>query len=100
MNEALLSEIKNYLDITWDDPATDQKYSGLIQMGAAYLEQKAGQPVDFLQEVDALALLKDYVRYARDGASDVFENNYRHLILAMQHERMMKRAADAFPAQQ
>lgn len=100
MNEALLSEIKNYLDISWDDPDTNQKYAGLIKMGSAYLEQKAGQPLDFLQEEDALALLKDYVRYARDGAMDVFENNYRHLILAMQNERRMNRASVSLSPQQ
>ena len=32
-------------------------------------------------------LLKEYVRYARDAALDVFENNYRGLILAMQNQR-------------
>ena len=29
----------------------------------------------------------EYVRYARDSALDVFENNYQSLILSMQSER-------------
>ena len=32
-------------------------------------------------------MLFEYVRYARDSALDVFENNYTSMILAMQHER-------------
>ena len=39
----------------------------------------------------------EYVRYARDGALDVFENNYQHLILAMQNNRkVMDYAANSF----
>ena len=35
-------------------------------------------------------MLLEYVRYARDGAMDVFENNYLHLLTAMQNERRVK----------
>lgn len=94
MDKWLLQEIKNYLDITWEDSATDQKVEGMIQAGVCYLERKAGEALDFKTQPDALALLKDYVRYARDGAADVFENNYRSLILDMQHDRMMRRRAE------
>ena len=33
--EGLLSDVLNYLDITWDDEATNAKYSGLIASGRA-----------------------------------------------------------------
>ena len=40
----------------------------------------------------------DYIRYGRDGALDVFENNYRHLLLAMQNNRRVRDyAAEAVP---
>lgn len=91
MSNALLAEIKNYLDVTWEDEATDRKYAGLIEAGVNYLEGKAGEVLDFETQPAALMLLKDYVRYARDGALDVFENNYRHLILALQHNRKIER---------
>lgn len=95
MMETLLQEIKNYLDITWEDPGTDQKLDGLIKAGINYLEGKAGEPLNFEAQPDALMLLKDYVRYARDGAMDVFENNYRSLILALQHDRQLARKKSA-----
>ena len=31
--DGLLSDVKNWLDITWDDDATDAKVSGLIASG-------------------------------------------------------------------
>ena len=34
----LLEDVKNYLDITWDDEATDKKIGGLIASGMAYLD--------------------------------------------------------------
>lgn len=83
----LLEDIKNHLDITWDDDATDRKMRGIIAAGMAYLDQKAGGEQDYEADGTPRALLAEYSRYARDNALDVFENNYRALILAMQHDR-------------
>lgn len=95
---ALLEDVKNYLDVTWQDEATDKKYIGLIAAGMAYLDDKAGETLDYTREGYARSLLLDYVRYFRDGAADVFENNYRHLLLAMQNNRRVKRyAANSVP---
>ena len=38
MMEELLADVKNYLNITWDDQATDRKIGGLIKNGIAYLD--------------------------------------------------------------
>lgn len=85
--EGLLSDVKNYLDITWDDEATDKKFSGLIAGGMAYLDKKLGETGDYLSDGLPRTLLFEYVRYARDSALDVFENNYLSMILAMQNDR-------------
>lgn len=85
--EGLLADIKNYLDITWEDEATDTKVSGLIAAGMAYLNQKYGGEADYLSPGLPRTLLMDYVRYARDNALEVFENNFIALLLGMQHER-------------
>ena len=37
----------------------------------------------------ARTLLMEYVRYARDEALDVFENNYTSMILDLMNERMV-----------
>lgn len=95
---ALLGDVRNYLDITWEDEATDRKLAGLIAAGMAYLDDKAGEEQDYLQARYGRTLLMEYVRYARDGAADVFENNYRHLLLAMQNNRRVRGcASEAVP---
>ena len=86
---SLLDDIKLYLDVTWEDDATDSKLTGLIADGIAYLDDKRGAPGDYVSPGYPRQLLKEYVRYARDAALDVFENNYQSLLLAMQHERMV-----------
>lgn len=97
--EGLLEDVKNHLDITWEDEATDKKITGLIHSGIQYLNDKAGEQIDYSWPCEGRTLLMEYVRYARDGAMDVFENNYRHLLLAMQNNRkVMDYAASAFQA--
>lgn len=87
----LLADVKNYLNITWDDEATDHKIAGLIASGAAYLEDKLGGAANFEEDGMARTLLFDYVRYGRDSALDVFETNYRPLILGEQNKKAVER---------
>lgn len=89
IREVLLPDIKNYLDITWADEVTDSKIWGIAVGGMSYLDSKIGAPQDYTMPGMHRDLLMDYVRYARDGAADIFENNYRHLILAAQNERQV-----------
>lgn len=86
---ALLADVKNYLDITWNDDATDRKVSGIVANGMHYLNMKGGPCLDFENNRLANQLLKDYTRYARDNALDVFENNYKALLLALHTERQV-----------
>ena len=97
--EGLLTDVKNYLDITWDDEATDAKVAGLIASGMAYLDGKLGEAGDYASDGMPRTLLMEYVRYARDSALDVFEGNYLSLLLDMRHERAVRRYAErAVPA--
>ena len=86
---ALLPAVKTYLQITWTDQATDDRLTDLIRSGMAYIDSKCGDTPVYTDAGYPRTLLFEFVRYARDGALDVFENNYRSLILAMQHERMV-----------
>ena len=87
--EGLLSDVKNYLNITWDDDATDTKVSGLIASGMVYLNAKYGEEADYTADGMPRTLLMEHVRYARDSALDVFENNYQALLLGMQNGRLV-----------
>ena len=96
----LLADVKNQLDITWDDEATDKKISGLIAAGAAYLDGKLGAEADYTLDGMPRTLLMEYVRYARDSALDVFEGNYLPMLLSMQHDKAMENyVAKTVPSQ-
>lgn len=89
----LLADVKNYLNITWADEAENVKVSGFIRSGMAYLNDKLGEAADYTLDGTPRTLLFEYVRYFRDGALDVFENNYLSLITAMQDGRRVKQYA-------
>ena len=92
---ALLAAVKNYLHITWNDTETDTRVTEYINAGIAYLDKKRGAPGDYTTPGYCRALLFDYARYARDEALDVFEQNFRPQILAMQNERKVSAYAAA-----
>lgn len=91
--EGLLSDIKNYLQILWDDPATNDRVTNIIAGGMVYLNTKLGTEADYTVDGIPRNLLQDYCRYARDGALDVFENNYLALILAARDDIAITAAA-------
>ena len=100
--QGLLEDVKNYLNITWDDAATDAKVSGLIAAGMVYLNAKYGEEADYTADGMPRTLLMEYVRYARDSALDVFENNFQALLLGMQNGRLVNvyDVESAIPPQQ
>lgn len=79
----LLSDVRNYLDITFEDEDTDKKLCGIIERGMNYLDKIAGEVQDY--EIEALpkSLLLDYCRYARNNVSELFEQNFRSELLAL-----------------
>ncbi len=91
----LLADVENYLQIPAADEVIDQRISGLIAAGMRYLDGKLGIRADYTEDGDARTLLMEYVRYARDGAMDVFEANYTHLILAAQNAIKIEVIPDA-----
>ena len=93
--DGLLETVKNYLNITWSDSATDAKIRGIIASGMMYLNGKAGAEMDYVEDGAARTLLFEYARYMRDEALDVFENNYQSMILAMQTKKELSRYVES-----
>lgn len=91
----LLSDVKAYLGITWTDEATDIRIRGFIASSMVYLNKKLGKEADYTADGAPRELLMERVRYARDSALDVFEQNYLSQILAMQNDKAVSdRAAE------
>ena len=72
----LLSDVKNYLDITWTDARSDRKLRGIIRAGANYLQRMTSRKLLFEDGTFERSLLFDYCRYVRAGALDDFSKNY------------------------
>lgn len=89
----LLAAAENYLNITWNDQATDDKVCGLIASGTTYLDLKGGGVLDYEADGMPRTLLLEYVRYGYSSALDVFETNYMNQILTMRHERLVEKYA-------
>lgn len=93
ITDELLSEAKDYLDITWDDEATDRKLRGQIRRGIAYLADKTGVEKSasaFQSETGndrVQGLLFCYLLYDRAGALDEFEKNYMKEINALRRKK-------------
>ena len=72
----LLEDVRNYLDITWDDPKGDEKLIGMIKRGMASLSGVLGE-CDFLGDTQEKALLFQLVMYERSGERQQFWINYK-----------------------
>lgn len=89
--DGLLDAVRNYLDITWTDDAGDAKLSGIIERGTKYLDNIAGEALDYTVEDAPRQLLFDYCRYVRSNALEEFANNYLHELLSLQNQKEVAR---------
>jgi hypothetical protein len=94
--EGLLTAVRNYLDITWEDPAGDEKLSGIIARGIKYIDSVAGTELDYTEEDKPRELLFDYCRYVRSNALDEFQANYLPELLTLQ----IQKEVEAYVAEQ
>lgn len=75
--EILLTDIRSYLHITWQDENTDKNLTGMIKRGMKRLQDIAGASLDFEEEDLPRQLLFDYCRYANSQALEMFEKNFQ-----------------------
>lgn len=79
----LLASAKNYLDITWEEDAGEEKLSGILSRGITYLDHIAGVELDYAEGTTARALLFDYVRYVRADALQDFASDFQSELLRL-----------------
>lgn len=83
MAGTMLNSLKNYLDITYEDVQADKKLSGIMERGKAYLDNIAGEELDYDDDNIPRQLLFDYCRYARNNVLEMFEENFRTELIAL-----------------
>lgn len=90
----LLEDVKNYLDITFTDQKSDEKLMGIIDRGIRYLENRAGNEIDFLPETIERQLLFDLCRYIRSNNLEEFEQNFASELIALRIRNEVKDYAE------
>lgn len=90
--ENLLKELKNYLDITWEDEQLDVKLEGLLKRGQYFLNNTAGTVLSYDTDETPKQLLFDFVMYARAGALSDFAENYGKDLITLQLREAVRRA--------
>lgn len=89
----LLYDVKNYLDVPWEDEAEDKKTEGIVKRGMAAIKGRVGE-CNFFEETQERALLFDYVMYARAGEIPQFWANYKEEIISLQISRRVDEYAE------
>lgn len=89
----LLEDARNRLDITWEDTEGDQKLSGILRRGMCYLDDLAGEALDYTEEGLQRELLFTYAVYVRSEALDEFQVHYLPELLKLQTRREVARYA-------
>lgn len=88
---SVVDDVKNYMDITWQDDATDKKVTGIVARGQAYLDRLTGESNNYESEGSARALLFDYVRYAFAEALEDFEKNFCGELAQLRQDAILAR---------
>lgn len=79
-----LDTVKNYLDVTWVDTATDAKLAGILSRAESTLSSYAGVELDFTDETTPEAqLLLDLCRYIWWERFEEFKINYQSELIML-----------------
>lgn len=81
---ALLPKVRNFLDITWEEEALDNKLAGIIGRGIAYIDRIAGRAQSYEDNTAAMGLLLNYCLYEQSNQLSEFQRNYLHELNALQ----------------
>lgn len=81
---ALLETVRNFLDITWEEPALDNKLKGIIRRGITYIDRIAGREQSYEEHTAAMGLLLNYCLYEQSNQLSEFQRNYLHELNALQ----------------
>lgn len=79
----MFEELKNYLDITWTDTATDNKISGILSRAETFINGYAGAEIDFETDLSAKQLLFDLCRYIYCNSLEDFKVNFKGDLIAL-----------------
>ena len=81
-----LDEKKRALNITWDDPDTNQKIDEDFLAAESLIKDYAGEDLDVDADLEARQLIKDAARYIWNDCLDEFERRYMTHLIAIRNK--------------
>lgn len=92
---ALLEELKNYLDITWEDEGTDKKLDGILNRAKNIHSEYAGEALSFdsYQETEK-QLLFDCCRYIYNNSLEDFKVNFGAELITLRAKISVKAVSE------
>lgn len=91
--DKIVSDTKNELDITYNDLELANKAQGNVKRGITFLNNIAGEEMEYKEESIERGLLYDYTRYAMEGMINEFEKNYQSNLLLLKLQKEAERSA-------
>lgn len=96
MSSTALTEVKNYLNITWTDTDTDSKVTSIIERAESIITDLAGITL----AADSMAgndkqLFLDLCRYIYNDSYEDFKKNFADSILEMRNKYSVKAFKEA-----
>ena len=86
MDEKLFQEIKDKLNITWDEEETDRKLKGMIEDAKYILDYKLGSKIDYTIPGMEHNLFLNYCMYAYNNCTNEFDDNYFNEIMQLRQK--------------
>ena len=74
--DSLLQDLKDKLNITWDEEDTERKLNMIIEDAKLTLNYKLGYSIDYSKEDIEHSLFLDYCMYAYNNCINEFDDNY------------------------
>jgi len=90
----ILPDLKQYLNIAFDDADTDAALIGMLDRGQVALDDYAGREQDYEKEGQARQLLFDYCRYARSHAIEMFPINFQRDLISLRERAEVEAALE------
>ena len=79
--DSLLLELKDRLNITWDEEETNRKLNIILKNAKATLDFKLGAIIDYALEGQEQELFLNYCRYVYNNCANEFDDNYLNEIM-------------------
>lgn len=86
MDKNLLQEVKDHINITWDEEETDRKLKGMIEDAKCILDYKLGAKIDYTIPGMEHNLFLNYCMYAYNNCTNEFDSNYFNEIMQLRQK--------------